>query len=215
MTERPTISRRLLLAGLRLAASSSAWAQQVRGAAAVIRQSEEPVAPALGPGQNRWHAASWVSSSASEAVLRRRRSISYAPDVPVRIDGEPVSAKALRIGHHARSGAVRQANGTLTTRGIDAVSEVIRPIETVRTGENGCAGPEGDLGRSRRAGAAPAPPLQSSGCAGGGGGTDGVIVASLVEKRRDTATRVAGLLERDRDGLRVGGLRPQGMRMPR
>jgi hypothetical protein len=40
--------------------------------------------------------------------------------------------------------------------------------------------------------------------------TDGVIVASLIEKRRDIATRVTGLLERDRDGLRIGGLRLAG-----
>jgi hypothetical protein len=41
--------------------------------------------------------------------------------------------------------------------------------------------------------------------------TDGVIVASLVQKRRDSATRVAGLLERDRDGMRIGGLRLAGV----
>ncbi len=36
--------------------------------------------------------------------------------------------------------------------------------------------------------------------------TDGVIVSSLVEQRRDATTRVSGPLKRDRDGLRIGGL---------
>ncbi len=39
--------------------------------------------------------------------------------------GEPVSAKALRIGHVTRVLALRQVNGTLTTRGIDAHKEAI------------------------------------------------------------------------------------------
>ena len=61
--------------------------------------------------------------------------IGYAPDVPVRIDGEAASVKALRIGHVARVVAQRQANGTLTTNRIDAVSEVVGPIESVKGGE--------------------------------------------------------------------------------
>src|SRR5262249_6120146 len=40
--------------------------------------------------------------------------------------------------------------------------------------------------------------------------TDGAIVASLVEPRRGTISRVSGPLERDRDGLRIGGLRVEG-----
>jgi hypothetical protein len=41
--------------------------------------------------------------------------------------------------------------------------------------------------------------------------TDGVIVSSLVEQRRDATTRVSGPLERDRNGLRIGGLRLNGV----
>ncbi len=41
--------------------------------------------------------------------------------------------------------------------------------------------------------------------------TDGVIVASLVEQRRNATARVTGPLERDRDGLRIGGLRLDGV----
>ena len=45
--------------------------------------------------------------------------------MPVRIDGEAASVKALRVGHVAHVVAQRQANGTLTTKRIDTVSEVI------------------------------------------------------------------------------------------
>jgi hypothetical protein len=38
-----------------------------------------------------------------------------------------------------------------------------------------------------------------------------VIVASLVEQRRDATMRVSGPLERDRGGLRIGGLRLSGL----
>jgi len=41
--------------------------------------------------------------------------------------------------------------------------------------------------------------------------TDGVIVSSLVEQRGDATTRVSGPLERDRNGLRIGGLRLSGI----
>ena len=50
--------------------------------------------------------------------------ISYASDVPVRIDGEPASAGALKIGHLARVLAEPQADGSLMTRSISVVSEV-------------------------------------------------------------------------------------------
>ncbi len=205
MTERPTISRRLLLAGLWLAASSSAWAQQVRGG-----RGDQGIGgtgrPSVGQDQG-------IGGTVIVGVIQRFGSIyvngeriSYAPDVPVRIDGEPVSAKALRIGHVTRVLALRQANGTLTTRGIDAVSEVIGPIETVRTGEMVVLGQK-VIWAGRESWRRPGTSVAVFGLRR----TDGVIVASLVEKRRDTATRVAGLLERDRDGLRVGGLRLQGM----
>jgi hypothetical protein len=125
--------------------------------------------------------------------------------VPVRIDGEAASVKALRIGHVARVVAQRQANGMLTTNRIDAVSEVVGPIESVKGGEmtvlsqkvawtgreNWRVGTQVAVSGLRR--------------------TDGVIVASLVEQRRNATSRVTGPLERDRDGLRIGGLRLDGV----
>jgi len=41
--------------------------------------------------------------------------------------------------------------------------------------------------------------------------TDGVIVASLIEPRREATERVTGLVERGPDGLRIGGLRLSGV----
>lgn len=41
--------------------------------------------------------------------------------------------------------------------------------------------------------------------------TDGVIVASLIEPRREAIERVTGLVERGPDGLRIGGLRLSGV----
>jgi hypothetical protein len=41
--------------------------------------------------------------------------------------------------------------------------------------------------------------------------TDGVIVASLVEPRKDATERVTGLVERGPDGLHIGGLKLSGV----
>ena len=118
----------------------------------------------------------------------------------VRIDGEAASVKALRIGHVARVVAQRQANGMLTTNRIDAVSEVVGPIESVKDGEITVLGQKvAWTGRQNwRVGTQVA--------VSGLRRTDGVIVASLVEQRRNATARVTGPLERDRDGLRIGGL---------
>jgi hypothetical protein len=202
MTKWPVISRRLLLAGLWFVGSSAVRAQKASG-------DDHGIG---GTGVARIGGDDGIGGTGIVGVIQRFGSIfvngeriGYAPDVPVRINGEAASAKALRIGHVTRVLALRQANGSLITRGIEAVSEVIGPIETLRTGEMSVlgqkviwAGHENWL----RSGAYVA--------VFGLRRTDGVIVASLVEKRRDAATRVAGLLERDGNGTRIGGLRLAG-----
>src|SRR5438477_1075778 len=132
MTKGPIISRRALLAGLWLAGVSSAAAQVRRG-------SDQGIG---GTGVTSIGDDHGIGGTGIVGVIQRFGSIyvngeriGYAADVPVRINGEPASPKALRIGHVARVVAVRQANGALTTRGIAAVSEVIGPIETVKSGE--------------------------------------------------------------------------------
>ncbi len=105
--------------------------------------------------------------------------IAYASDVPVRIDGEAASPKALRVGQLARVVATRQADGTLVTRNITIASEVSGPIESVKGNELTVLGQK--------------------------------IVASLVEPRREATERVTGVVERGPDGLRIGGLKLNGV----
>ena len=201
MTKPPIISRRLLLAGFWLAGTSPLWAQVKRG-------TDQGIG---GTGISRGDDHG-IGGTGIVGVIQRFGSIfvngeriGYAPDVPVRIDGEAASVKALRIGHVARVVAQRQANGMLTTNRIDAVSEVVGPIESVKSGEMTVLGQKvAWTGRENwRVGTQVA--------VSGLRRTDGVIVASLVEQRRNATARVTGPLERDRDGLRIGGLRLEGV----
>ncbi|MBR1275091.1 DUF5666 domain-containing protein [Bradyrhizobium sp. AUGA SZCCT0283] len=201
MTEPPIITRRLLLVGFWLAGTSSLWAQVKRG-------NDQGIG---GTGISRGNDHG-IGGTGIVGVIQRFGSIfvngeriGYAPDVPVRIDGEAASVKALRIGHVARVVAQRQANGMLTTNRIDAVSEVVGPIESVKGGEMTVLGQKvAWTGRENwRVGTQVA--------VSGLRRTDGVIVASLVEQRRNATSRVTGPLERDRDGLRIGGLRLDGV----
>ena len=202
MTKWPVISRRLLLAGLWFAGSSAVRAQKVSG-------DDHGIG---GTGVARIGGDDGIGGTGIVGVIQRFGSIfvngeriGYAPDVPVRINGEAASAKALRIGHVTRVLALRQANGSLITRGIEAVSEVIGPIETLRTGEMSVLGQK-VIWAGHENWLRPGAYVAVFGLRR----TDGVIVASLVEKRRDAATRVAGLLERDGNGTRIGGLRLAG-----
>jgi hypothetical protein len=197
------ISRRLLLAGLWLAGSCPAWAWDRRGddqgigGTGIIRRNEDR----------------GIGGTGIVGVIQRFGSIfvngeriSYAPNVPVLIDGAATSAKALRVGQVARVLALRQANGTLTTHRIEVVSEVVGPIENVKTGEITVLGQK-VISAGSESWRRPGTHVAVFGLRR----TDGVIVASLVEPRRDNATRVAGLLERDRGDLRIGGLRLDGV----
>jgi Domain of unknown function (DUF5666) len=201
MTKPPIISRRLLLAGFWLAGTSSLWAQ--------VRRGNDQGIGGTGISRGDDHG---IGGTGIVGVIQRFGSIfvngeriGYAADVPVRIDGEAASVKALRIGHVARVVAQRQANGMLTTNRIDAVSEVVGPVESVKGGEMTVLGQKvAWTGRENwRVGTQVA--------ISGLRRTDGVIVASLVEQRRNATARVTGPLERDLDGLRIGGLRLDGV----
>jgi len=133
--------------------------------------------------------------------------IAYAADVPVRIDGEAATPKALRIGQVARVVAQRGANGVLSTRRIEAVSEVIGPIEHARSGELSVLGQK-VAWSGQESWLKPGTHVAVFGLRR----TDGVIVASLVQERHDSTTRVTGPLERDRSGsMRIGDLRLSGV----
>src|SRR5262249_18496187 len=119
MTRQPIVTRRLLLAGFWLAGLCPAWAWDRRhddqgiGGTGIIRRSDDR----------------GIGGTGIVGVIQRFGSIfvngervSYAPNVPVLIDGAATSAKALRIGQVAGVLAVRRPEGTWTTRGIGLVS---------------------------------------------------------------------------------------------
>jgi hypothetical protein len=202
MSRQPVISRRSLLIGLWLAASSSASAQ-------VRRDGDQGIG---GTGITRGHDQG-IGGTGIVGVIQRFGSIfvngqriSYAPNVPVRIDGEAASAKALKIGHLARVLALPQANGSLITHGINVVSEVMGPIESARDGEMTVLG-QRILAAGHESWRHPGTNVAVFGLRR----MDGVIVASLVEPRDGATMRVSGPLEGDRDGLRIGGLRLNGV----
>ena len=125
MSRPPLISRRLLLTGFWLAGTAIARAQVKRG-------TDQGIG---GTGITRGDDHG-IGGTGIVGVIQRFGSIyvngervTYASDVPVRIDGEAASPKALRIGQLARVVATRQADGTLVTRNIAIASEVSGPIE--------------------------------------------------------------------------------------
>jgi len=202
MSRPPLISRRLLLTGFWLAGTAIARAQVKRGTDQGIGGT------GLTPGDDHG-----IGGTGIVGVIQRFGSIyvngervTYASDVPVRIDGVAASANALRIGQLARVVATRQADGTLVTRSIAIASEVSGPIEQVKGSELTVLGQKivtSGKESKLRAGAQVA--------VYGLRRTDGVIVASLVEPRRDAAARVTGLVERGPDGLHIGGLKLNGV----
>ncbi|MCS3449156.1 MULTISPECIES: DUF5666 domain-containing protein [Bradyrhizobium] len=199
----PVISRRALLVGFWLAGTSLAGAQVKK------RGNDQGIGGTGITGSDQG-----IGGTGIVGVIQRFGSIyvngervAYAPDVPVRIDGEAASAKALRIGQLARVVAQRDAGGTLSTKRIDVTSEVTGPVEQVRPGGLTVLGQTvAWTGRESwlKVGAHVA--------VFGLRRTDGVVVASLVQERHDAAARVAGPLERDRAGvLRIGELKLAGV----
>lgn len=199
----PLISRRVLLAGFWLAGTSLAGAQVRK------RGSDQGIGGTGITGSDQG-----IGGTGIVGVIQRFGSIvvngervSYAADVPVRIDGEAANAKALQIGQLARVVAHREANGTLSTKRIEVVSEVSGPIEQAKSGELTVLGQK----IAWSGGESWLKPGNSV-AVFGLRRTDGVIVASLVQQRHDAAMRVAGPLDRDSAGtLRIGGLRLTGV----
>ena len=202
MSRPPLISRRLLLTGIWLAGTAIAHAQVKRG-------TDQGIG---GTGITRGDDHG-IGGTGIVGVIQRFGSIyvngervTYASDVPVRIDGVAASPKALRIGQLARVVAVRQADGTLLTRNIAIASEVAGPVESVKGNELTVLGQKivtsDKVSRLR-----PGTQVAVYGLRR----TDGVVVASLVEPRRVATERVTGLVERGPDGLRIGGLKLKGV----
>jgi hypothetical protein len=134
--------------------------------------------------------------------------VTYAPDVPVRIDGQPRAVSDLKIGQVVRVVA-ETSNGVLATRQIDVASEVVGPIETMSTTTLKVLGQTVSLSA-----------LSASGqwqrgervAVFGLRRPDGTVVASLIERRDWGPDRVAGRLIKLRDGsFRIGTLKLTGV----
>ncbi|MGU3359770.1 DUF5666 domain-containing protein [Methylobacterium sp. M6A4_1b] len=132
--------------------------------------------------------------------------ITYPKDVQVRIDGRPATAGDLRIGHVVRVVAL-QADSTLSTSRIDVTSEVVGPVEAIRPGGLTVLGQHVALPPAQRDGWTVGERVAVSGLRR----PDGVVVASLVERRPEGPARVAGLVRRGPDGTpMIGALRLLG-----
>lgn len=138
------------------------------------------------------------------SIIVNGMHVTYAPDVPVRIDGQPRAASDLRIGQVVQVVA-EASNGVLRTKRIDVTSEVVGPIEaregtTLRVlGQTVSTEKLTDAKQWRRGERVAVFGLRRP---------DGVIVASLIEHRPDGPDKVVGSVTRLRDGsLRIGQLR--------
>ncbi|WP_035639851.1 DUF5666 domain-containing protein, partial [Bradyrhizobium sp. ORS 375] len=197
------VSRRALLAGLWLAGTSAlAWGQTRKG------DDQGIGGTGIRGGQDQGMGGTGIVGVIQRfgSIFVNGERVSYAPNVPVTIDGEASSVKALKIGQLARVLAQRDARGALSTGRIEIVSEVTGPIEAVRPGELTVLGQTViSPGQEswRKVGAEVAVfGLRRS---------DGVIVASLVDPRTTATSRVTGVVVRDRNGVSIGGLRLTGV----
>ncbi len=203
MKRPPVISRRALLAAFWLAGTSLAGAQVRK------RGNDQGIGGTGITGSDQGIGGTGIVGVIQKfgSIYVNGERVAYAADVPVRIDGEAASAKALRIGHLARVVAERGAGGTLSTKRIDVTSEVTGPVEHVKSGELTVLGQKvawnGQEGWLKPGAQVAVFGLRRN---------DGVVVASLVQERHDAAMRVAGPLERDRAGtLRIGELKLAGV----
>nr|WP_246742350.1 DUF5666 domain-containing protein [Microvirga splendida] len=142
------------------------------------------------------------------SIIVNGQHVNYAPDVPVRIDGQPRTAADLKIGQVVRVVAENR-NGVLATRQIDVTSEVVGPVDTTgRTtltvlGQTVSTQALGTSGQWRRGERVAVFGLRRP---------DGTIVASLIERRDGGPDRIAGQVTRARNGsLGIGRLKLAGV----
>lgn len=130
--------------------------------------------------------------------------IAYPQDVPVTIDGLVRRARDLRIGHVVRVVARPGAAG-LVTNIIAVEREVVGPITAIYRDGIDVLGQAVQLlpgqqaeGRWRKGEQIAVSGLRR---------VDGTIVASLVERSGRETMHVTGTVEKDEDGLWIGGLK--------
>lgn len=134
--------------------------------------------------------------------------IFYGANAAVTIDGRAGSTSDLRVGQVVRVTATREAGVFQTTR-IDIASEVVGPVQRVRSGQIEVLG-QTVLTRNVPGAAQLRPGYHVA--VSGLRRPDGRIVASLIERWDDGPMLVSGPVSRQADGsLRVGGLKIAGV----
>lgn len=133
--------------------------------------------------------------------------ITYPKDVAVRIDGQTARVSQLKIGQVVRVVAERH-NGVYSTRAIDVSSEVVGFVDSASANHLTVLGQDVFVNAARGHTWAPGDHVAVSGLRR----PDGVIVASLVERRSGNAEQIAGPVIQASDGaLKIGDLRLMGV----
>ncbi len=207
MSGRPRLSRRSLLA---LFAALPAFAAARRALAGPGDQGIGGTGASLTPAEDENDRG--IGGTGVIGTIRRFGSIyvngmriSYPEDATVRIDGAAAAPASLRIGQVVRVIAL-DSGGALSTHAINVTSEAVGRVEKI--------GAKSLTVLSQSVSLANLPRAQRRFTIGdrvavsGLRRPDGVIVASLVEKRDSGLEQIAGPIEIGADGApMVGGLK--------
>jgi len=141
------------------------------------------------------------------SIIVNGMHVTYAPEVPVRIDGQPRTVSDLKIGQVVRVVA-ESRNGVLTTGQIDVTSEVVGPVEAI---DGTMLRVLGQTVSIEKLGKADQWQNGERVAVFGLRRPDGTIVASLIERRPGGPDKVSGKVIKLRDNsLAIGRLRLAG-----
>ncbi len=209
MTAKPGMSRRLFLSLLLSTALSLVLGR--RGDAGPLDQGIGGTGAVPNPADD---ADRGIGGTGVIGTIRKFGSIivndmriAYAPDAEVRIDGQPASARDLKIGQVVRVEAAG-GPGALSTQAIDVTSEVVGPVERTGAKRIVVLGQTVSTAALKTRAFAVGDTVAVSGLRR----NDGTIVASLIEPRPGAPSRVAGPIRLAPDGsLRIGALPLRGV----
>ena len=141
------------------------------------------------------------------SIIVNDMRIAYGDDADIRIDGQPATAKDLRIGQVVRVVAGGPVHA-LSTRAIDITHEVVGPVEHARGKTLVVLGQTVSTAGLKASGLRAGETVAVSGLRR----NDGTIVASLIERRPDAPSRIAGPIVVASDGaLKIGNLALAGV----
>ncbi len=211
MIKPPRLSRRSLLA---LLAGFPAFAFAPRGRAGPRDQGIGGTGASITPaeGQDDGESDRGIGGTGVIGTIRRFGSIvvnglriAYPQDATVRIDGEAATPASLRIGQVVRVVAL-ETGGQFSTHAINVTSEAVGRVEKASAKSLTVLGQSVSL-----AGLSKSQPRYVVGdtvAVSGLRRPDGVIVASLIERRAPGLEQVAGPVAVGADGApMVGGLK--------